>query len=367
MRRLDNVRVLEVGRERHIPQVLQRYDPDSLHWFGSGREALLALLRGSDFPLRCVLLPVMVPEGVIYPFQLMNWKIVYYDFDSSGNPDFEQVEKQVGAHTPDIAVLIHLFGVIRDTRRMKSLLHADCLLVEDFAHTTFSPWLSQYESPADLLLFSPPKLLGVTDGCLMVALREGIRFERPISWSPLRSLYLFVRLASLTLGAAAQYAGYFDGLELLARGANWCYNLSYRLLMSYCKEPHTFSQIGKWLFDYTDHRHVAEKRTAQVAAYRQLLDNPLLTQLYSDEFGQMPLIGFPIKTDHRQALMAYLAAHGIRGAAYADHWWFVPDEERELYPNAWNLLQTHYVLPVNQKLSLSDIQLVIKRVNEFVA
>lgn len=366
MRRLDNFRVLAVDRRRQSLPGLQRYAPGQMRWFGSGREALLALLMGHPFKRRTVLLPAMVPEGVYFPFQRQNWRIIYYDLDEYGNPDFEGVAERATAFAPDMAVIIHLFGIVRDTVRFKSLLPEDCCLVEDFAHSTFCDWLAGYQSPADLCLFSPPKLLGVTDGCLIIALRSDLVFFPPRPWSWLRSRHLFARLASLALGAASQYLGKWDSLDVLARSATWFYNLSYRLLMRYCIHPHTFSRVGRWLLSHTDHQRVAEQRMRQVELYHQLLQNPLLKPIHSVDLGCIPLIGFPVVTPHRRELAAYLQQWGIRGAAYTDRWWFLPDEQRENYPHAWYLLQTHYVLPVNQKLSLSDIQLVIKRVNEFV-
>lgn len=63
--------------------------------------------------------------------------------------------------------------------------------------------------------------------------------------------------------------------------------------------------------------------------------------------------------------MSYLAEKGIRGAAYADSWWFVPKGMEQEYPVAQQLLQEHYVLPVNQKLTIEDITTIIEVVNSY--
>lgn len=363
MRWLDNVRTFSFTSKKQRWEESLSATGGQWYHFGSGREALFALIQSRQWDHPAVLLPAMTPEGLYFPFAHSGWKIIFYELDSYGNPDWEDIARRVRTHPPTVAILIHLFGIPRDIVRFRSLLPAETLFIEDFAHTMYGTWMASHPRIADAWLFSPPKLLGTTDGCIMVAFRTNVRFIAPRQLSTTRCLYLLLRLVSLGAATLSQWLGRADTFDLFDFMAARAYGISYKLLMKYSPRPHSFSLIGRWLFRHAPQEHIGHHRLQQAAQYRQGLHNSQLQSLCNE--SPWPLIGFPIQIKNRKSFMSYLAEKGIRGAAYADSWWFVPKGMEQEYPVAQQLLQEHYVLPVNQKLTIEDITTIIEVVNSY--
>lgn len=364
MRRLDNVRTIVFGKAKGEGIVAGILPLFPVYRFGSGREALFALLQSRVWPNKTVLLPAFLPEGVYYPFARSGWQIVFYEMDEYGNPEFEDLPNRIAAQTPAIAVLIHLFGVVRDAARFKQNLPDTCLFIEDFAHSTTGRWLDGYQLIGDMALFSPPKLLGVVDGCELLC-KEKSSWKGVLRGSPVRSFYLVLRTGALLLATAADRWGHADASNVLDALAARCYNWAYRIHMLFCQKPHTFSRLGRWMLAHTPVETIADKRLGQAILYQQGLNNAHIRSLYDTRLGAIPIIGFPIKLTDRPHFEHYLHKQGISGAAYAPKWWFLSDEATLQYPRAYQLWASHYVLPVNQKLSNADIQRVIAVVNRY--
>lgn len=363
MRWLDNVRTLSFVFQKQPWEKSLSATGGGLYYFGSGREALFALIQSRKWDQPIVLLPAMTPEGLYFPFAYSGWKILFYELDPHGNPDWGDITQRVTGNPPTVAILIHLFGIPRDAQPFRSLLPKETLLIEDFAHTMYGSWMASHPQIADAWLFSPPKLLGTTDGCIMVAFNPKVKFIAPKLFSPTRSLYLLIRLISLVGASVSQWMGRMDSLDIFDFTAARAYGISYKLLMKYSPRPHTFSYIGRWLFNHCSQEKIGKHRLKQGGQYHKDLYNPQLQSLCDEP--SWPSIGFPIRIKNKDSFIAHLAQKGIRGAAYADHWWFVPEEIAQEYPVALQLLQEHFVLPVNQKLTIEDIAFIIKTANAY--
>lgn len=364
MRRLDNVRTIVFDKVKDNTPTRRYQNNYYSYRFGSGREALFALLQSRQWANKTVLLPAFVPEGVYYPFAHSGWQIVYYELDAWGNPDFDDIASRILLQPPAIAVLIHLFGVLRDAPRFSQCLPDSCLFIEDFAHSMPGQWLDHYSLSGNMALFSPPKLLGVVDGCEMLC-KEKANWPKLRRLSLMRSLYLLLRFGALVLATASNRWGSANSFNLLETLAARCYNWAYRVHISFCNVPHTFSKLGQWMLAHTPIEKIAEQRLAQALLYQQGLQNAEIKSLYNTQWGVLPLIGFPVKVADRQHFERYLHQHGINGAAYAPKWWFLDAANTPHYPQAHNLWASHYVLPVNQKLSEADILKVLEVVNQY--
>lgn len=146
--------------------------------FGSGREALLALLLSLDLPrgseviiqgYTCIAIPNAITAAGLTP--------VYADID----PETLNINpaSAVAAITPKTRVLLcqHTFGIIADTVRLRSICDAhDLLLVEDCAHVlpdVTGP--TQIGKEADFLMLSfgrDKAVSGITGGCIVSRNKE---------------------------------------------------------------------------------------------------------------------------------------------------------------------------------------------------
>ena len=139
----------------------------------------------------------MVPEGIIYPFQKLNWSIHFYNLDHQGNPNWEELPKNKAF---DLAVLIHLFGQIRNIERFKHSLCADTKILEDFAHLL--PDKTQFqELVGDFALWSLPKLLGLPDGALLFKHNSETQIYKPRKRTFTKWLYINLNYWSLSLNS----------------------------------------------------------------------------------------------------------------------------------------------------------------------
>ncbi len=360
MGRVDHRRIIRIGRKNDWPPPEWTSLPGAWHWFGSGREALVALIRTPRFnnPAgKTVLLPAFCPEGVFAPFQREGWRIRFYDLDVPGNPVLEQVKTQAAVEKPAIAVLIHLFGIPRDVASFRATVGGDVFLIEDFAHTWPGEHLKLRPAPNGAALFSLPKLGGLPDG-------GGLFIQDPdICPGRRRSVkrwgYILLRIASLWVSTLAWRLD-SGWLRFLAAALN---GRAYSLLQSAFLNPHRISFAGRFLLRRFDHQTLIEAHLRQAALYRQALGHLSPASLRSTL--PWPMIGFPILVNGRPEWIRYLAQNGINVLVFTDRWNFVPDSVRDGFHGAAALEKNHILLPVNPKLSDEDIRKVIRTVERF--
>lgn len=355
---------------------MARYSPSrsfSFHWpavapqglpaqgvttFGSGRQAVFALARHLAPEGGRVLLPAWVPEGIYLPFKLANWTIEYYELDEVASPNWTILEELVQAKSFDLFVLIHYFGQIRDTGKLRRILKGSCPILEDWAHTY--PTVSwPTPTPGDWALFSPTKIVGTTDGAWMVGpytLEQSYakvnRLGRAsfVSW---QLLYLF--------GSSMLRFG-VPGHSLWNQISGGSYARAYRLLVDFTESPTDISAIGKWLLTHTDHQKVERKRREQAEYFLSHINSPHVRVL-QEGLPLLPWIGLPLRVTDRDQFSSHLAKHGIRGQQFTERWWF--SSSAAAYPCARALWQNHYLLPIHQDFTLEDTAAIVAIVNEF--
>lgn len=104
-------------------------------------------------------------------------EIVYYPVDQTFSPEWNTIKESDDGRNPDVFLLVHYFGVPRDTDRARNFCkQRNAILVEDCAHCLYS-----YEKvgiKGDFALFSPHKLLPIpTGGVIICNQTEGEGFE----------------------------------------------------------------------------------------------------------------------------------------------------------------------------------------------
>lgn len=358
MRWADNTRIIHWQRPQAQPPQLA-----GAYAYGSGREALLAWLLAQPGGPPHALLPAWLPEGVYLPFQRAGARISFYNLDPSGDPHWDEVAEL--GQSAQVAVIIHFFGLPRQTQRFRHCLPAHTLLIEDWAHTY--PGAAEPDG-GDWVLYSANKLAGLPDGAWMLPVSGRGRPPLPptVGYRPQRLLYLALRLLYLALATLAQRAPALNPRRILKRLSIRAYRWSYRLLLAHSVRPAGFSGIGQWMWRHCPHPNLIQLRHSQWAQYAAgIRAGVALHPMCRNPQPAYPAIGFPLWVRDRERLHRYLLAHGIEGAAYTAGWWFAsPADEARLAPSR-DLWKRHYLLPVNPALGPAAIAHIIRTVNAF--
>ncbi len=328
--------------------------------FRSGREALYALTQHLKPQDRgTVLLPAWVPEGVQLPFRLAQWDIHYYNLDHHADPDWAEVASLIGNQHFDLVVLIHYFGQARDAKRMLRLLPAGSSLVEDWAHSYPHPhWVPP--PSGHWALFSPTKIIGTTDGAWLLG---PALITPPRRANKQHYAYLFWQFLYLSGSTAQQFN--LPGRQWWERLSGGAYARAYQYLLAGTNAPKAMSKIGKWLSLHTPHHKVIEQRKAQVEYYSQHLTQTQVRFLIKEPDQWQPLIGFPLWVEDTRRFSAYLQAHGIRGQAFTDRWWFISEADAGQYQSSKDLMEHHFLLPLHCRYTEKDLAYIVGTVNEY--
>lgn len=358
--RYDATRVLRWQWAKGRPPGLEEC---AVTTFSSGREALFTLARAwAPTSQATILLPAFLPEGVEQPFREAGWSILYYDLQvKTTAPDWSQLEALAQQHQPQAALLIHYFGVPQDVERFQSILPT-ATIIEDWAHSYPTPILLDTFSAENWWLFSPNKLAGVLDGAWLAG-PEPVPVSARSNPGPRRA-YLFWRLVYLL--AASIYYRLPLRWRFLRRVAEAAYVRSYFQLLQLTSRPRAISRIGSWLLRHFPHQQMIEQRMAQAELYHHGLTFDLSTRLIH-HLPDHPLIGYPIWVKDRAAFLQYLAHYGIKGTAFTDRWWFLDEEQTAHFPGAKALFEHHCLLPINDRLSPTDIERIIQVVQGYTA
>ena len=363
---LDNNRILEFKAKSQVFS-LHSDTPFSISYFASGREALFALISSlpnfNPTSKPTVLLPAFLPEGIIYPFKRSGWTIQFYELDYHGNPLWESFPSTVSVK---IAILIHLFGIPRDSQRFKALLSDQTLFIEDFAHNHLSP-KEQLDLVGDIGLFSFPKLIGLPDGAALIQKNQNWALSKARRNSLLHLLYVGLRMNALLFDSFHHRWPFQILKPLLKKVAVFHTVLSYRILQRYCHKPHQISILSTWLLNHTDHQKIVDQRKNLYAIYTKQLSNPLIMPISAISVLPLAIIGYPILVKDRDDFLSYLEKHQIRATIFKEGWDFIPEAQRQQFKSSQKLLRQHILLPLHQKLSATDIERICNVINQYQA
>ncbi len=316
------------------------------------RQGLHAWLR--QRPPGRVLLPDHVPQGVHDPFLRLGWSIYYYHVPSCMRLKRTEVAVRFQATRPDIAVLVHPFGVYveENVALMRGLCRDGTMLFEDFAHTV---WDSTVALSGDLCGFSFAKSLGVSSGSLLwLTNRENIGIDTPgLPGRGERRLgTLLARQLAVEHWCATVVRSRVSQVLLLRATARL--RAYYPFLLAHyptLRAPPTARSIA--LLDRIDTEGVAAQRRRIAQRYARELDPRLLPDLPRECFERQALFGFPVLVDDREAFHSALYRQGVRGTVLCDRWWFDTDR------SPGGLYRRHYLLPLSHYMSDTQVERVI--------
>jgi len=367
--RISNDRSFEIGRKFPLPPQLQDSGEQRVFFYASGREAMVALCRAIHIQRsRAVLLPAYVPEGLYAPFALSDWKILLYRVDRDLNPDWGHLEQLLAQHEPQLAVLIHYFGLPKPMRRFCDLCHRHgALVVEDMAHA----YLGETEErplgrEGDFILYSLPKMLGLPDGGpIVVRNRQAVGDFAAGRESMLHRFYVMQQLLMLeAVTAGRRIPRPLGGMAqlLLSR----LIPLSpYRTLMRYFRRPAPMSRISRFLLRRIDCERFKAKRRALARIYVERLDRSRFEFFPGAELPLNVMMGFPVRVRRRDDLVRHLARRSIAGVCLVNKWNFIPPQEEEAYREAIEVLRGHFLFPVHQRLSARQVERVVEAANSW--
>lgn len=329
--------------------------------FASGREALVALTRALGLPSGSrVLLPALVPEGVIAPFRKAGCQIIFYPLDENLDPEYPAIDDLLRSERPELAVLIHYFGLIKDVTRFTDLCHqCGTRVMEDMAHILRSR-AEDMNSEADFVLHSLTKMLPVPDGAVLEMKPKYASLQLQFRRDLRHSIYITLRIAELMLHTVQHSfgsEGVRRALSVLYRGLP-----SYRVLMSYFTRPHRMSALSRYLLRRFAVSEIVSHRRHLERLYEQGLSPKLFGRFVEHgSNGQHCKMGFPVRVADRKSLCQWLLDHNIQGVFFQICWDFAPDLAK--FDVAKQLMREHFLFPTAAHLSESDILYVIEIAN----
>lgn len=352
-----------------LPRQLVDGPSQSVRWFSSGREAMVALcqsLKAGEGQV--ALLPAFVPEGLHVPFTSEGWQVVLYGVDADLEPMWDDLEEALARHNPQIAVLIHYFGLPKPIARFVEVCHSyGTLVVEDMAHA----YLGETEDGplgerGDLVLYSLPKMLGVCDGAPLVVRDQTLR-DRIFSGrdSLLHRLYVMQQAMCLVVhmyahrtrpSVASRLAWHLSG----SLGA-----CAYRTLMRYYRSPAPMSRTSKLLLRHIDSSYVRAQRRRLAQVYVNELDRSRFRPFPGAGHPLNVMMGFPVRVHKRDAFVAYMRARGVAGTVFADAWDFVPREGEGKYQPTREILRSHFLFPLHQRYGVEEVRHVVAVANRW--
>lgn len=336
-------------------------------YFQSGREAFLALLRSvSPGKPGMALLPSYVPEGLYAPVIAAGWTVKMYPIKADLSPDWDRLASMLAELQPDIAVLIHHFGVPQDAARFASLCREyGVLSVEDLAHLAPLP-----ESPAgtlaDIAVTSLPKLFGIPDGAGLALVSTSAKTFSPRYDRRHASFkYVVAQAGALLLSTLAH--------KLPARPAGFLGKVSgrlfrpYPILMNGFTTVRPMSGLARFFLAHTDQRQETERRIELAGLYSAHLDRTAFGHLVLSPPVSHGMFGYAVLVEDRAGLVDHLAKQEISGTILSNRWDFRGEAGYTLEDGTQRILGQHFIFPLAGRLSNADVLRIIETANTWAS
>lgn len=334
-------------------------------YFQSGREAFLALLRSITVcERRIVLMPSYAPEGLFAPAVAAGWQVKMYSVGPDLSPNWDSLAASLDLYRPEVAVLIHHFGVPQDGNRFAEICRATgALSVEDQAHIATLP---ERKLPAstDVVITSLPKIFGITDGSTLSLVGASARNLSPnLDSRHANPKYILAQAGALVMSTLAN--------KLSPRSAAFIGKVSGRLFRPYSVLMNGFttvrpmSRLSRILLAHTDISQEIERRIRLARLYANHLDRNVFEHLLPCPPSTHGLFGYPILVKEREALVRHLAANKISGTILCNGWDFRSEVRFNLNDGSERILCEHFLFPLSARLSISDVMHVIDVANKW--
>lgn len=365
---IDNWSRLNISFIKNSSNIFKVFNKENFLFFGSGREAIVSLISSMEGN-RTVLLPSWLPEGIYMPFIKLNWQIKQYKINKSGFPDFNHLELLLKKNRPLFAVIINYFGVSPDIINIKKICDKyGTYLFNDRAHS-FPEKKNKFneKTDGDVVLFSFPKLIGIPDGALLIINNSNLlhNVNRPresikhISYV-IHSLY---KLIYPVLTEKIRIKILKKVVVVFISFINLIIKDPYEILRSYFLKPAPMSGISKKILKHTNFNTFINKRRKFAELYYANLDKNKFKFIENFKFSNKIMIGFPVLIERRGKFEKYLAKQNIFGQKFEINWGYFPKEKSRFLKDANQLMNQHFLFPMNQKLKECQILKIIDYAN----
>jgi hypothetical protein len=330
----------------------------------TGRSALLHLTtRLPRLRARRVLLPCYVAEGVIQPFKVAGFEIVFYRLQADLTPELADVARLLGdSGEPAVVVLIHYFGWSPRSRQLDALLDRReyLVVVDDLAHAPFST------HHFDIALYSLNKFLPVVDGAILVSNRTDIDVR--VDESALEELpqdaqqayreHLVAARDMFESHSPSQARVYLDRL-----GSS--YETYYRTINSDLR-PHRQSDASRREECSFPYDRLVERRNTNTRIVYDGLRAGLFELVHPVvPSGVVPFcVPARVPAGRRKQILDTLFERGVLLSTLQDKWDFIGATRRAEFAVESAFIDEHVLIPVSEFISSSAMQTMVATLNE---
>jgi dTDP-4-amino-4,6-dideoxygalactose transaminase len=308
-----------------------------------------------------VLMPALVPEGLLSPFRKKQIRILHYQSDKHLKMDINSILTLIQRERSIKAiVIIHYFGIPQDIDKLTAICRENSIFIlEDCVHGLFSRYDDGLPigTKGDISFFSLPKFLPVPDGGLFFIIDAG-RFA--YSFSILHKLsvffhFLFLRLKNNEINSTNEIK---IGLEkILSRILYGCYYFCIRGQ----HKPAKISGITKKILANINYGLFIENRKKNAEFIQNNLAKSKYTLFVSKIESIYSLTGFPILVKDRNMLLKKLHDKKVDCLAYRKFWYC---SDAEIYANEKKVFEQHMLLPISEDMNRAELNYLVNTCNQ---
>ena len=314
----------------------------------TGRSAVKLLM--DRYKPTDVLMPCYVPDGILDPVVMSGARVVFYKLLSTMTPALDDVERQLArckTSTAIIVIAIDYFGGGLDMTALHQLCkRRGAILFADLAQCV--PYTT--DANCDVLLYSLNKFLPVVDGAFIKSKVWDVSVavdEDRLPPMPVEAVNGYK--AHLKLNAALEEEGNL-------RASQRAYDSYYSII----KDCALYGQSAE------------SRRADRNAEYEQIRRRrvDLSSRLSGSLYHQFRVAGgwyyqfaYPILCQgKRDAVQEALLTVGIVAARQERRWNHIP---RSGFSVESNFISDHLLLPINERVQVSDIDIMCDTINRF--
>jgi len=329
-------------------------EPLSKCFFATGRSCIAHLIE--RFGPTNVILPALVPEGLVMPFERKSVSQQYYRLNADLSPNLEDLKRLAHGVRP-LIVVVHYFGYCMPTYHAALLAHEHGgLLLEDCAHCLANP-NQETLGCADLSLYSLNKVLPVPDGAFMISRTPQAVLSYPHDMEPLDDGTLNayrVHLSRNRVIAAApkpETDADYEWLRMARAHSDAAYNEYYEGIAA-DMTPHAASELSKRVYSEVDFALILRLRRANAQALVNGLPDSMLFR------RDLPQFVLPIRVKNH--LGGKFNDLGIAPMVIASRWHVRAEIDGDFFKN-------HWLIPIHESIKVDEATAMATAIRETFA
>ena len=336
----------------------------------TGRSALSHLIQRLPRPhAATVLLPAYVAEGVIQPFLMAGFTVLFYRLQPDLRPLIEDVANLLDqVNGVAVIVLIHYFGFSAHSAELSSVLSPyQPVVVDDCAHAPFTttPDGRALAGKADIALYSLNKFLPVADGAILTSNRSDIDLsldemalpELPDETQQAYQHHLQTGRELLNCNVSVQAKSILEKL-------GGFYEQYYAVINA---DLSPFRQSAR-------SRHIEKNFPYGLLVNNRLLNSRIVyeglkSSVFSLVYPTLPTGVVPwciparVPALRRAEILERLFDQGILLSTLQDKWDFIPATQRSYFADEAAFLDEHVLIPISEFITTASMRDMVERLN----